>query len=544
MSDLQGYGPSATRVRAWLVIGLAVAAVAALLLRIVSIAEPLGIDQSLWASAVRGMSRGQRLYVDVWEQRPPGIYWIYLAGFHVFGWTASAVAWLDILAAAGTTLLLYMIGSRLAAPATGVVAASLYAALTMPAGLYRHHGFLERSVCETFIVVCVGLAAWLAIRFRERQTLAAAAGVGLFAGAAVVLKPNAGLYLPALVLWMALYSRGESVRLLDPSWWRPFVAVGLAAGIVPGLAILWLWRLDALDEAAIAVIDFNRFYVGQGFTIGGLALVFSKAVWLRMKTDPLWLAGGIATLVVLWELARKRRLSPLAGLAVLWGGGVALVILVNGIRMYNTYFVQAFAPLALFAAWLFTEAARRTHKPAAVAAGVLMFALLAQRQYPVQVLAAAAANLDVLRGRTERNTYLEMFGGYANGRGHSSRANAELAEYVQRRTHPDDRIYLFGISGAGVYFTANRLTAHRFLRVNFFVPATFTDTRFELSAVLDDLAARRPRYLIFEELHTSANSEMARAADSLPMHPRVIELLRSYTLDTRIEDFTLYRLSD
>jgi hypothetical protein len=437
-----------------------------------------------------------------------------------------------------------MIGSRLAAPATGVVAASLYAALTMPAGLYRHHGFLERSVCETFIVVCVGLAAWLAIRFRERQTLAAAAGVGLFAGAAVVLKPNAGLYLPALVLWMALYSRGESVRLLDPSWWRPFVAVGLAAGIVPGLAILWLWRLDALDEAAIAVIDFNRFYVGQGFTIGGLALVFSKAVWLRMKTDPLWLAGGIATLVVLWELARKRRLSPLAGLAVLWGGGVALVILVNGIRMYNTYFVQAFAPLALFAAWLFTEAARRTHKPAAVAAGVLMFALLAQRQYPVQVLAAAAANLDVLRGRTERNTYLEMFGGYANGRGHSSRANAELAEYVQRRTHPDDRIYLFGISGAGVYFTANRLTAHRFLRVNFFVPATFTDTRFELSAVLDDLAARRPRYLIFEELHTSANSEMARAADSLPMHPRVIELLRSYTLDTRIEDFTLYRLSD
>ena len=39
-----------------------------------STAEPLGIDQSLWASAVRGLARGQRLYRDVWEQRPPGIY--------------------------------------------------------------------------------------------------------------------------------------------------------------------------------------------------------------------------------------------------------------------------------------------------------------------------------------------------------------------------------------------------------------------------------------------------------------------------------------
>jgi hypothetical protein len=51
---------------------LTASAAAALLIRCVSIAEPLGIDQSLWASAVRGMSRGQLLYRDVWEQRPPG----------------------------------------------------------------------------------------------------------------------------------------------------------------------------------------------------------------------------------------------------------------------------------------------------------------------------------------------------------------------------------------------------------------------------------------------------------------------------------------
>jgi len=51
-------------------------AATALLLRVPAIAAPLGIDQGLWASIVRGMARGQLLYQDVWEQRPPGIYFV------------------------------------------------------------------------------------------------------------------------------------------------------------------------------------------------------------------------------------------------------------------------------------------------------------------------------------------------------------------------------------------------------------------------------------------------------------------------------------
>jgi 4-amino-4-deoxy-L-arabinose transferase-like glycosyltransferase len=129
------------------------AAVAALLLRVVSIAEPLGIDQSLWASAARGMTRHQLLYRDVWEQRPPGIYATYVAAFSVFGWTPAAVAWLDILASLSTAVLLYLIVIRLSTRNAAALATALYAALTMPAWLYGYGGFLERSVCETFIVL-------------------------------------------------------------------------------------------------------------------------------------------------------------------------------------------------------------------------------------------------------------------------------------------------------------------------------------------------------------------------------------------------------
>jgi hypothetical protein len=78
--------------------------------------------------------------------------------------------------------------------------------------------------------------------------------------------------------------------------------------------------------------------------------------------------------------------------------------------------------------------------------------------------------------------------------------------------------------------------------VNFFVETNFPDRRFRLDAVLDDLAARKPRYIIFERLNSG--SEMGKAADGLPEQPAVLRLLSSYQKDVQIEDFTLYRLID
>lgn len=519
---------------------LAVSA-AALLVRVVTIAEPLGIDQSLWASAARGLARGQHLYRDVWEQRPPGIYWTYLAAFHLFGWKTASVAWLDLLAACGTTAMLYLVGRRLASATTGGAAAAIYSVLTHPAWLFGHGGFLERSVCETFTPLCVAIAAYGVARFRDRGSLAWMALCGLCAGAAVVYKPNAGLYFPALLLWLGLYRREASFA---PVARAAGVAV-VAATIVPLLAWLWLWRLDLLHDARVAVFDFNRYYVSQGFSVSGYALDFSKAVWLRIKTDPLWLAGAAGAVVAVWQYARTRCIPPAAGLAVFWGGAGALVIVVNGAWLFNSYFIQVFAPLALLSAWLLTEAARTStaYKAVAVATALLMAVLLVTRNYPARVREYVRADLDALRGRIGEREYFERyFGGYANGRGYSARANAELAEYVRVHTTADDSIFLFGINGAGVYFLSDRLTAHRFLRVNDFIATTFPDPEFRLDAVAAELAARRPRYLIFERLHSA--SEMGREADRLEEDPAVRRLLSAYARETTVEDFTLYRRLD
>jgi hypothetical protein len=71
------------------------------------------------------------------------------------------------------------------------------------------------------------------------------------------------------------------------------------------------------------------------------------------------------------------------------------------------------------------------------------------------------------------------------------------------------------------------------------VATDFPDPAFRLDAVVRDLEARRPTLLIFEQLHSG--SPMAVAVDALGETPEIRRLLGAYTLETTIEDFTIWR---
>lgn len=516
---------------------------AAFLLRLPAISEPLGIDQGLWASGARALSRGQVLYQDFWDHKPPGIFLTYLAIFNVFGWRASSVAWTDLLAAIAVTALLFAVVRRESDAAIGALAAALYATLTMPAWLYSHGGFLERAVNETFITMCVAGAALAASNARQARSVPALVALGLFGGAAVVYKPNAGVYLPALMAWAWLLRRRNQTE--D----RPAVSaaaiVVAAALVIPASVIAWLWTTGTLGDAWVASIAYNLAYVGGGGEAApNHALAYAKAIWLRLKTDPLWLAGGVGSIAAAAQWVSSRRLEPLPALAIAWGAAAAVAIYANGAWLFNAYFSQALAPLAILAAWLLAglwhgPAWRRV--PAALAA-LLMVALLVTRGYPARVWSWSMADLDALLGRTDHVAHLERFGGYANNRGYSARANDELAAYLRARTGPEDAVYLFGINGTEVYFSANRRIAQRFLRTNYFLLIDYPDQRFTLRAVAGELAAARPIYIVFEQLHS--RSSFGQASDALQSRPEIADLLTGYRREAVIEDFTLYRRAD
>jgi Dolichyl-phosphate-mannose-protein mannosyltransferase len=525
--------------RTALLVTLGAVTLLALGVRVPSIVEPLGIDQGFWASSAHEMARGQVLYRDVWDHKPPGAFLMYLAAFQLLGWKAASVAWFDILASVAATLLLFVVLRRLGGSMMGAIGAAWYAAMTIPGWLYRYGGFLERSVAETYIVVLMLSAAWCAIGLRERASTLLAVGLGLAGGTAVVSKPNAGIYVPALLLWLGLYARLPRARTI-----RHIVVASVAAAVVPLLTLLWLWTAGALTDARIALIDFNRAYVSEGFTPAGYALNFARAVWLRIRTEPLWTAGAIGSTVALWGLFRSRRLDETPALAIALGGGAAIAIAANGARLYNSYFIQALPPLAVMGAWLFAGVIRRArvHQAAAVAMMVLSVVMLARRSYPERVYEYVAADLEQLLGRGDRATYLERFGSYANNRGYSARANSEMTTYLRERTSPDDLLYFFGTNYSEIYFATDRPMANRFLRSNPFVPSTFHYPGFSLADVTRELASKRPVYLVIERLHTP--TRMGVAIDGLLNEPDVLRLLDGYRLEARIEDFTVYRLTE
>src|SRR5438445_5428563 len=73
----------------WIV--LLVVLLVSLLWRLPSLFDPPWVnDEGTYFAVAQAMAHGYRLYADVWENKPPGVYLLYSAVYHPFG--ASLIA--------------------------------------------------------------------------------------------------------------------------------------------------------------------------------------------------------------------------------------------------------------------------------------------------------------------------------------------------------------------------------------------------------------------------------------------------------------------
>src|SRR5579862_3042338 len=72
----------------------------ALLWRLPSFLDPPWVnDEGTYFAVAQAMSRGLRLYVDVWENKPPALYLLYGAVYH---WLGASLLAVRLLATAAT----------------------------------------------------------------------------------------------------------------------------------------------------------------------------------------------------------------------------------------------------------------------------------------------------------------------------------------------------------------------------------------------------------------------------------------------------------
>src|SRR5947209_8656612 len=85
---------------------------ALLIVRLPSLVQPVGPDQGIYAYVGERIRHGELAYRDAWDQKPPGIHYVY-AGLRLLSKSDAIVPGADLAAAALTAALLWAIGARL-----------------------------------------------------------------------------------------------------------------------------------------------------------------------------------------------------------------------------------------------------------------------------------------------------------------------------------------------------------------------------------------------------------------------------------------------
>jgi hypothetical protein len=428
----------------------------------------LSDDEAIYATTADALTRGDRLYRDVVDHKPPLVYHVYQAGFAAFGryntHGAHALVVLAVLLTAAFLLAIKRGEASGGARGEGLAAAALFLIFSTT---WHDYDALAAN-CELFLLAPQAAAAWLLardLRARSRgaRALATHLAIGALIGASALFKYQGFAFLAAsvgLLVWSSLRARG--------SWSG---AAGLAVCQVigalapPALYLLWC---AAAGNAAAAVtwFKFNFSYVGAGLT-GAAAIARGLRRTLLIGGSALvpYALGVAAAVAAARRMIRAIRRGagpavetdpdppPSVVLGVLWLAIGAVAVTVGG-RFFGHYFHLILAPLCLLAAPAFCRLwnggwARRGPLVALCAVPALVFFGLAT------VGRSVAAAID------EREPHYD-----------------DVAARVAALTTPDDRIFVWG-NTPQLYILARRPMGARFSFCNYMTgesPGTPTET--------------------------------------------------------------------
>jgi hypothetical protein len=462
-----------------------------LALRIPSLVQPAGGDQGLYGYEGQRILRGDVLYRDVWDQKPPGIAFLY-AGLQTVWPRESIVPAADLAAAAVVAWLLVALGRRRFTANVGYGAASLFLLLGDP-GLQRLSGIYVRGQCEPFIAMAVTAALVLvAGRVRGPWHLILA---GMALAAAFWLKYNAATYVLPLTLAIWSWKPKDGSRTV-PGLARDLAWTGLGFAIVAAIVLAYLTATGALHDFRLATIDYNIRYSDETYASpASVPLYLLKLPIARARVDMLWFLGGIGSVLLLWQIrANRAAVVPLS-----WLAAVVLSIAINGQRDLPNYFVQANPALGVAAAaGLATIVSRPIWIRYAVAGVFLLGVWRVGADAPVAGMRWAGLpgliqnlnyDLTYVRGGVDRATYLRRFKGVK----HDALEIDELSRYMRETTGPADPVFVFGFSGGSVCWKSGRVSASRFFwSYPVIIEFAAGQPGYGSAGLLDDLRRRPP----------------------------------------------------
>ncbi len=289
-----------------------------------TITYPLGRDQGEFATIARGILDGRIPYVDLWNPKPPAIFYVYAAAMRLFGRTSEALRVIDLLIFPPIAATLYWIGKRLANVRVGLWAALLFGVF------YFSETFWTLTQNDGIVLLPMVFAIASAIKSAD-------------------LRPSDRPSLPvkapvSATSKSALWAFASGALTVYTIWYKyPFA---LMIGVVV-FAYLWARRLSPSLNSGRRQADLGLVSRGEVFVdilafslgglligIGGIAYMMSIGAWDALVQSALVTASytvlGLSDVVSALQLSLGFRVQ-------LWGALflLALIGLIFAIRRFN-----------------------------------------------------------------------------------------------------------------------------------------------------------------------------------------------------------------
>jgi hypothetical protein len=337
MSAVQPTGMAGTRTSLWL-LALAVVTIV-VLLGLTRVADPFHGDHALFLRYAEAIDRGDVLYLDIWDNKQPGIFWFYLAGGRLFGFSEVGVRLFELAYQTAFALVLVValrgwLRTWWLAVLAPIATIGAYYAMTGPRHLTQP---------EAIVAFPLFLALWLAgaPRASIRGRRLAWFGAGVCAALVIAIKL---VFAPIIAIgWLAALWTAESDgpgrgSLLD----RVLPAVAGLAVVVGGIVGLSAAQ-GSLPEFAWTSLAYPVVASAE-VPIAALSRLAGSVAWYAVAGAP-WLLLALAA-GVRW---RGRRQEWLAVQMLVWVVVGAAVVLVQKFSWWEYHFVLFMVPVGLLA---------------------------------------------------------------------------------------------------------------------------------------------------------------------------------------------------
>ena len=445
-----------------------------LALRLPLLDVPLDRDEGLFGWIGQSILRGELPYRDVFDHKPPVVFYLYALALVFVPPTAAGVHGFLLVWNAATLLAVAGLARCLAGTRAALAAALAYALISAaPAA----QGYTAST--EMLLLLPMAAGVWLAVASRGaqgRRRLALLLGSGALAALACWIKQSAAIALlpvPALLV-LRRQSDGWGAGLLDLTRWLGG-GVGLSLlVIVPFLVAgvgseFWYWSFTH-----------SALYAEWSWQVASASEWFER---VAVRFGPFLRDGGAAlglgTIGCIAAL-RTRRLEASFALAFVVASCASAV---QSAFIFPHYLAQLFPAVALAAGVGLDHLARgRSHWVPVALAAVLVAFPLAMR--PGQWIVP-----DPVRVSVDTSGYQAF------------EASPLVAEYLQGATSPEERVLIVG-SEPQIAFLAERRMSNPYGMIYPLTGPYPRQQEFQ-RRVLDDVERDPPSHLVFTRVRTS-----------------------------------------